>query len=150
MFVLNLKKAKEGEERIDIYYAKMTPAVKQIISIVQKERPVLYGMAEEEKVLLETEDIYYFDTVDRRTFAYTADTTCQVAKTLSLLEEELKPFGFIRINKSNLVNIYKIKRIKPEPNMRISAILKNGERLQINRGYKRTFEEYLQEIRKSV
>lgn len=150
MFVLNLFKARAGEEKIDIYYSEMTPAVKQIISIAKNDKPVLYGTEEEEKFLLEPEDIYYFDTVDRRTFAYTEKKTYQIAKTLSSLETELNPFGFIRINKSNLVNVYKIRRIRPEANMRISAILKNGEKLQINRGYKRTFEDYLNEIRKSV
>lgn len=99
---------------------------------------------------MEPEDIYYFDTVDRKTFAYTKDKVCQIAKSLSSLEEELSPFGFVRINKANLVNIFMIKKIKPEANMRILAILKNEESLIINRGYKRSFEDYLKTMRNAI
>lgn len=201
MFKLKLYRIPKGEERVDIYYSEMTPAVDQIVAVVkaggkplsnsgykaaytaggdksdskqlsaseyftidqvllnesaegdrkyQNERPVLYGVYEDEKFLLEIEDIYYFDTVDRRTFAYGKSSVYQLGRTLSMLEQELKPYGFVRINKSILVNIYQIKKIKPEPNMKIIAILKNNEKLQINRGYKRSFEDYLNEVRRCI
>lgn len=135
---------------MDIYYSEMTSAVKQIVSIVRQEKPMVYGIWEEEKVLVDPEEIYYIDTVDRRTFAYAKDKVYQITRTLTALEEELSAFGFVRINKSNLVNVYMIKRIKPEANMRLSAVLKNDERLRINRGYKRSFEDYLKELRKTI
>ena len=128
----------------------MTPVLRQIAAVVKNEKPVLTGITEDEKELLDIEEIYYFDTVDRRTFAYTRDKTYQVSLTISALEEKLSDFGFIRINKANLVNIYQIKKIKPESNMRISAILRNDEKLQINRSYKRSFEEYLKRVRKAL
>lgn len=150
MLGLNLFRAEKGKERVDIYYSEMTPTVEQIVSVVKNEQPILHGTFEEEKFLLEPKEIYYFDTVDRKTFAYAENRVYQVSKPLSALEEELSAYGFTRINKSNLVNIYMIKRIKPEANMKISAVLKNGEKLQINRGYKRSFEEYLKKVRKCV
>lgn len=149
MFHLHLFQTKE-EEKIDIYYRQMTPMLQQVISIVKNEKPAISGTFEDEKILLEPGDIYYFDTVDRKTFAYTKDKICQISKSLAALEEELAPFGFVRINKANLVNIYMIKKIKPEANMRILAILKNEESLIINRGYKRSFEDYLKTVRKSI
>lgn len=149
MFRLHLFHNAE-EEKIDIYYRQMTPMLQKVISIIKNEKPVLPATYEDEKILLEPEDIYYFDTVDRKTFAYTKDKICTVSKSLSALEEELSPFGFVRINKANLVNIFMIRKIKPEANMRVLAILKNGESLIINRGYKRSFEDYLKTIRKSI
>lgn len=150
MLKLRLFETEKGKERIDIYYSEMTPTIKQIAAIVQDEKPVLYGSNEDGKVLLDVREIYYFDTVDRRTFAYTGEHVFQVAKNLSMLEEELRLYGFIRINKANLINIYMIRKIKPEANMKISAVLKNGEKLQINRAYKKEFEDYLKEIRKML
>lgn len=149
MFHLHLFHTTE-EEKIDIYYRQMTPMLQKIISIVKSEKPVISGTFDDEKILLEPEDIYYFDTVDRKTFAYTNDKVCQISKSLAALEEELSPFGFVRINKANLVNIFMIKKIKPEANMRVLAILKNEESLIINRGYKRSFEDYLKTVRKSI
>ncbi|NLG03034.1 MAG: LytTR family transcriptional regulator [Clostridia bacterium] len=150
MLKLRLFETPKGKERVDIYYSEMTPAIKQIVTIAKDDKPVLYGTCEDEKVLLDIKEICYFDTVDRRTFAYTGEHVYQVAKSLSILEEELRTYGFIRINKANLVNIYMIRKIKPEANMRISAVLKTGEKLQINRAYKKEFEEYLNEIRRML
>lgn len=150
MYQLNWFQTNKEEERIDIFYHEMTPVLRKVAAVVKNEKPVLTGSTEDEKALLDIEDVYYFDTVDRRTFAYTKDKTYQVSLTISALEEKLSDFGFVRINKANLVNIYQIKKIKPESNMRISAILRNEEKLQINRSYKRSFEEYLKRIRRML
>lgn len=146
---LNLFKT-DGEEKVNIFYQEMTPVIEKVIRIVHKEKPTLYGTAEGEKTLLELEEILYFDTVDRRSFAYTREAAYQISQSIGSLEEELSEFGFIRINKSNMANIYKIKKIKPEPNMRLKVLLANGEYLQINRAYKRSFEDYLVKIRKTL
>ena len=150
MYSLNLFKAPEEKERIDIYYHQMTPVLEKVIAVVKNEKPVLQGYYMDEKELLDLEEIYYFDTVDRRLFAYTKDKTYQLSATIAALEKQLGAFGFVRINKANLVNIYKIRKIRPEANMRITALLKNDEKLQINRSYKRSFEEYLQKVRKTI
>lgn len=149
MYQLNWFQTQE-KEHIDIYYHEITPLLHKVAEVVKNEKPVIQGIFEEEKELVEVEDIYYLDTVDRRTFAYTLDKTYQITKTIGTLESQLSPYGFVRINKANLVNIYKIKKIRPEPNMRVSAVLSNEEKLQINRSYKRSFEEYLKKIRKTL
>lgn len=147
---LNLFQTAE-EDKIDIYYKEMTPTIEKIISLIRKDRPELYGICENgERTLLDLESIFYFDTVDRRTFAYTETDTYQVTSAIGQLEEELEPFGFTRINKANIVNIYHIQKIKPEPNMRITVLLRNGEHLQINRSYKRNFQDYLTKFRKTI
>lgn len=150
MFGLNMFKTEAGRERVDIYYSRMTPLLNQIVSLLRNEKPEIYGKFEDERCLLDLKEICYFDTVDRRTFAYTAEKVFQVAKSLAALEEELMPFGFVRINKAVLVNVFMIQAIKPEANMRILALLKNGEKLQINRRYKRDFEDYIKEIRRTI
>lgn len=44
-------------------------------------------------------------------------------------------FGFARISKSVIVNIRKIREIKPQLNGRFEAVLDNGERQVVNRHY---------------
>lgn len=146
---LNLFQSKEPE-KIDIYYHEMTSSIEKIIAIVKQDKPVLYGSVDGEKVPLELDDILYFDTVDRRTFVYTIYDTYQIPNSISSLESDLSPYGFIRINKSNIVNIYQIKKIKPEPNMKVTVLLTSNEILQINRAYKKSFQDYLEAIRKSI
>ena len=76
------------------------------------------------------------------------DGVYRVMNTLASCEEMLWNYGFVRVSKSNLVNIYKIKGLKPDINMKVYASFDNGERICINRNYKKSFNEYLQRMRR--
>ncbi len=86
-------------------------------------------------VMLALRDIFYFDAVDNRVFAYTRDKCYEVKKKLFELEEDLQSTSFIRISKSAIVNIKQIERLVPEFNGRFEACLKNKESIIISRGY---------------
>lgn len=136
------------EPHIDIHYRQITPVIEKVIQLVQEDKPVLYGVSQrEEKVLLDINSIYYIDSVEKRVFAYTKEEVYRLSGNLQQLEAELAEYGYVRINKSNLINIYKVDRIKPEANMRVMAIFDNGEKLYINRSYKKNFQNYLESRR---
>ena len=80
-------------------------------------------------------DVLYFESVDNRTFLYTEDEVLEVRQRLYELEVILSDQDFIRISKSQIVNINKIKSLKPELNRTILATMCNGEQLYISRKY---------------
>lgn len=82
-----------------------------------------------------TGDVLYFESVDDRTFLYTADAVLEIAQRLYALEGMLSEQDFLRISKSQIVNIQKIRTLHPELNRTITATLCNGERLTISRKY---------------
>lgn len=142
---LNLYEEKNIQnEHVDVYYSNMRPVIRQIIDTVNSERPKLRGrQADEdlddgEEVLLDPKEIYYLDHIDRKLFAYTRSGVYRLMETLSACEEMLWNYGFVRVSKSNLINIYKIRKIKPDLNMKVYASFDNGERICINRSYKKT------------
>ena len=152
---LNLYEDKNtAEERVDIYYSSMRPAIKQIIDIANSDRPSLKGRPADEElddgidIILDPGDIYYLDHIDRKLFAYTKNGVYRLMTTLASCEEQLWNYGFVRVSKSNLINIYKIKQLKPDLNMKVYASFDNGERICINRSYKKSFTEYLQRMRR--
>jgi len=152
---LNLYEDKNtAEERVDIYYSCMRPAIKQIIDIANSDRPSLKGRPADEDlddgidIILDPGDIYYLDHIDRKLFAYTKNGVYRLMTTLASCEEQLWNYGFVRVSKSNLINIYKIKQLKPDLNMKVYASFDNGERICINRSYKKSFTEYLQRMRR--
>ncbi len=152
---LNLYEDKElANEHVDIYYSKMRPTVKQLIDTVNSERPSLAGrpadedLDDGEEIILDPKEIYYLDHIDRKLFAYTRTGVYRLMTTLASCEEQLWNYGFVRVSKSNLVNIYKIKQLKPDLNMKVYASFDNGERICINRSYKKSFTEYLQRMRR--
>ena len=143
-----------ADERVDIYYSSMRPAIRQIIDIANSDRPSLKGRPADEDlddgvdIILDPGDIYYLDHIDRKLFAYTKNGVYRLMNTLSSCEDMLWNYGFVRVSKSNLINIYKIKQLKPDLNMKVYASFDNGERICINRSYKKSFTEYLQRMRR--
>ena len=152
---LNLYEDKKTtDEHVDVYYSNMRPVIKQIIDTVNSERPVLSGrpadedLDDGEEIILDPKEIYYLDHIDRKLFAYTSDGVYRLMNTLAVCEDMLWNYGFVRVSKSNLINIYKIKQLKPDVNMKVYASFDNGERICINRSYKKSFNEYLQKMRR--
>ena len=152
---LNLYEDKTTNEHVDIYYTNMRPVIRQLIDTVKSDRPSLSGrpadddLDDGEEVILDPKDIDYLDHIERKLFAYTKDGVFRIMETLSACEEILWNYGFVRVSKSNLINIYRIKRLKPDANMKVYAYFENGERICINRSYKKSFNEYLQRVRRT-
>ncbi|MCR5128172.1 MAG: LytTR family transcriptional regulator DNA-binding domain-containing protein [Lachnospiraceae bacterium] len=153
---LNLYEDKKTtNEHVDIYYSNMRPVIRQLIDTVKSDRPSLSGrpadedLDDGEAVILDPKDIDYLDHIERKLFAYTKDGVFRIMETLSACEEILWNYGFVRVSKSNLINIYRIKRLKPDVNMKVYAYFENGERICINRSYKKSFNEYLQRVRRT-
>ncbi len=153
---LNLYEDKKTtNEHVDIYYSNMRPVIRQLIDTVKSDRPSLSGrpadedLDDGEEVILDPKDIDYLDHIERKLFAYTKDGVFRIMETLSTCEEILWNYGFVRVSKSNLINIYRIKRLKPDVNMKVYAYFENGERICINRSYKKSFNEYLQRVRRT-
>jgi len=151
---LNLYEDVNCEEHVDVYYNCMRPVVRQIIDAVDSDRPSLSGrpadsdLDDGDSVLLDPRDIYYLDHVERKLFAYTRSGVYRLMTTLSDCEAELWNYGFVRVSKSNIINIYKIRQLKPDINMKVYAFFDNGERICINRSYKKSFNEYLERMRR--
>lgn len=84
---------------------------------------------------LSLDEIFYFESVDERTFVYSQAEVYICDYKLYEIEEKFGKYGFARISKSAIVNIRKIKEIKPQLNGRFEAVLDNGERQVVNRHY---------------
>ncbi len=95
----------------------------------------LQAKKDNEWCLVNSFDILYFESVDNRTFLYTKDDVMEVKQRLYELEMILSDKDFIRISKSQIVNINKIRSLKPEINRTILVTMCNGEQLYISRKY---------------
>lgn len=80
-------------------------------------------------------DVFYFESVDNRIFLYTRDDVMEVKQRLYELESILSDKDFIRISKSQIININKVKSLRPEINRTILATMCNEEQLFISRKY---------------
>lgn len=85
--------------------------------------------------LIKASDVLYFEAVDNKTFVYTEDDVMEMKQRLYELEAILSEKDFIRTSKSQIININKIKTLKPELNRTILATMCNNEQLYISRKY---------------
>ena len=78
--------------------------------------------------------IYYIESVDKRTYVYTKGECFESRDRLYELEEKLGTY-YVRISKSMIVNLRKIRNVSAEPGGRMVAVLLNEERVIISRSY---------------
>lgn len=95
----------------------------------------LIAKKEEENCFIPSSDVLYFESVDDRTFLYTQEQVFEIRQRLYELELIFSDRDFVRISKSQIVNLHKISTLKPELNRTILATLCNGEQLSISRKY---------------
>ncbi len=95
----------------------------------------LQAKKDDEYCFVNVADVFYFESVDNRTFLYTADSVLEVKQRLYELENILSDKDFIRISKSLIININKVEALRPELNRTIQVTMIGGERLHISRKY---------------
>ncbi|MGH9744213.1 MAG: LytTR family DNA-binding domain-containing protein [Candidatus Acidiferrum sp.] len=67
-----------------------------------------------------------------------------VRESLSSMAEKLKPYGFIRIHRSVIVNISAVEEIQPLPTGEYSLRVKGGRGYLVTRTYKRNLRDLAQ------
>jgi len=96
-----------------------------------------------EAVLLSPREVVYCDSVDERTFVYTADAVYQTALSLAELEGRYGELGLFRAGKSVVVGLHHIRSLRSRPGGRIEATLETGEKLMVSRHYAPLLRERL-------
>lgn len=105
-----------------------------VASLSMHDRKVV-AKRDGETLLVPASEVLYFESVDRRTFAYTSSAVLMVPYRLYELEERYAPSGFERIAKSCIVNLCRVDALCPYVGGRLLATLDNGEKVIVSRGY---------------
>lgn len=111
------------------------------------ERPkALFGKKRGSVHPIEIGDVFWFESVDDKVFLYTEKDTYETVYRLYELELGLADSGFVRIGKSQIVSLQKIRSFRVVLSGKIEATLKNGERILVSRSYVKTVRAKLEEM----
>ena len=146
MKLIKTKEENLEENYLELHYNKIDDETNAVLDRLRDTLRYIEGMCDEKKVTIALTDIFYIETVDRKTYAYTKDACVEIKEALRDILEEYSGIGFARISKSTIVNIYKIKKLQGDLNMRVIIFLKNDEKLVMNRSYKNEFYERLNKL----
>lgn len=109
--------------------------VTRIISKLKALEEKITGNKDGKIFILDTNEIFYFESVDKKTFIYMDKEVFQTHLRLYELEERLKNTDFFRASKSTIINLRKVRNIVPMFGGRIEILLDNDEKLVVSRQY---------------
>lgn len=132
------------EEILLIRCCKLNDEILEIIHFVKSKDEMLSGYENSEIYQISLRDIYYFEVVDNKVYAYMKTKVYEMKVKLYELEELYSKRKFFRCSKSVLVNLLKIESVKPALNGRFTAKLFNGEQIIISRQYVPELKKLLQ------
>ena len=119
-----------------IKFARKNRTVYRLISLINSvDREVRCTSEQKDQLWVKAMDIYYFESIDKKTFVYGEKSVYRTENRLYELLDQLSASGFVQISKSCIVNIHVLESIKTLPNSRIEATLTNGERVNVTRKY---------------
>lgn len=101
------------------------------------------GIKDGSKYFISMNHIFYFESIDERTFIYCEKEVYECEMRIYELESQLAQTNFIRISKSCILNLMKLECVSPLMNGKLEAKLYNGEKLIINRHYVQLVKERL-------
>lgn len=122
-------------EIVEIHCHCVSDEVREIVAFVKSRQGQLTGISDNKLYEIAVTDIFYIEAVDNKCFIYTETTVYETKQKLYELEELLKEKQFLRIAKSTILNLMKVRAIKPALNSRFIAELYSGEQVVISRKY---------------
>lgn len=131
------------ETEIIIKCNSINTEIQRLLSIIKSPEEKVLGLIDGTTHFIDPENIFYFESVDKKTFVYTNSKVFETPLRLYEAEEKLSKYDFFRGSKSIVINISKIKKISPKFNGRLEVSLENDEKLIISRQYVPIIKEIL-------
>ncbi|WP_304508074.1 LytTR family DNA-binding domain-containing protein [Anaerotignum sp.] len=122
------------EDQIIFKCRSMTPELLRMIARLKAQNS-LVAYKENNIYRIKPTDIYYIEAVDNKVFFYLTEKVYESRQKLYELEESLSNCDFLRVSKSVIANLSKMKALSPALSGRFEALMDNGERVIISRQY---------------
>lgn len=123
------------DTEILISCSHLTPEIERILATLRILDKQIMAKKEDETYLLEVSKVIYLESVDRKTYVYTAEEVYESNLKLYELEQQLEEYGFFRVSKSCVMQLRYIRSLKADINRRIRITLENGEQIMVSRQY---------------
>jgi two-component system LytT family response regulator len=93
--------------------------------------------------IISVDEVDWIESAGDYVYIHTDTKKYLIRETLSSLEEKLDPLKFVRIHRSTIVNIDKIKNLRSNEHGDYDVYLYNGVRLKLSRTFRSHFQNLL-------
>jgi DNA-binding LytR/AlgR family response regulator len=136
--IIRCKKNPEDQQALPV-------DVRELLEYLDHKNFKLSGTQDGATYPLNPEDIYYFEYVDGKTFAYTKDQVYKIPQSLDYMEKILKHKAFFRCSKGMILNLKRVLRFQSVMGNRIIALMENKEEVVVSRHYAKMLRASLKE-----
>ena len=141
---LNQNTAQKDIE-VSISYPEKDKTVDRIVSLIKSIDKQIECYSDDSIKKLNVSDIFYIESVDKKTIVFCENKNYQSKKRLYRIYEELAENGFVQISKYCILNVNKLEKITPLVNSHMEAVLSNGKCLYVTRKYLAGIKQILKE-----
>lgn len=122
----------KDKECVIIECVEVTKEVDSIRAFAMTTGANLTGHVDNHIVQFKLSDVYYFEALDEKVFAYTEDDSYELKMRLYELENAYEDNHFIRCSKSFIINLMLLDSISPALNGRFTAHMRNNEKIMMS------------------
>lgn len=131
------------EDHAVIYCREENQEIRKIKGFIKNINTKLCASLDFKKVMITPDEIYYIESVDKKTFVYIKDKVLECSLKLYEIEDRFKEFSFFRANKSTIVNVMYIKDINILLNRNLLVTLESKEKITISRRNVKDFRKLI-------
>ena len=125
----------EEEDEIIVKCRAIDEDLMDLLNLLRQGGRKINGYRDGNIYPIDLSEIYYFEAVDQKVFAYCRKDVFEIKSRLYELETSLPPKKFLRAAKSLIINLSQVQHLSPDFSGRFEAELKNGEKVIISRQY---------------
>ncbi|WP_042220545.1 LytTR family DNA-binding domain-containing protein [Oceanobacillus manasiensis] len=135
---------KHDETSVTIQAKEWTEELEEIAAVIKRRKQRrLFGVDEEQTILLDPQDIDYIYAQKRRVFAVTKSRELELRMKLYEIEDILLPYHFMRFSKSVIGNLGRIERFELSFNGNLCVYFQSGNKEYITRKYVKPIKDQL-------
>ncbi len=135
------------EQEIIIKSNKMTDEIKSIVDFLDSggnnKNKSITGTVNDKIVLFDIEEIYRIYAEKGKVFAKTTRGKCELKLRLYEVEEKVTGSDFVRISKSEIINLKKVAYFETSLTGTIEVVFANKENTFVSRRYIKSLKERL-------
>lgn len=132
------------ETEIIINCSQINDDIEKLLAALRIQDMKLTGRKDGRQYILETADIVYIESTDKRTFLYTSTDVYESPFRLYELEAKLAGGDYLRASKNCLFNINHIQSIEPDLDRRLILTMEKGIKLVVSRQYSAIVKQKLE------
>lgn len=131
------------ETEVVIHCKEIDENVMRLLASLRAADRKLVGEKDGKSFVIDPKEIFYFESVDKKTFFYTQKEVYESPLRLYEIEEKFAGVEFFRAAKSLIINLKHVRTFIPSLGGKIEVTLDNKERLFVSRQYVHSLKEKL-------